>query len=409
VEEIRAEAAAQQRRDRRKARCKKYLPSAVFLVMTGIGLAVFFIVYDGKLNNLPDFPSLDDFWPDDDPYAGENDDPSSANKWSNTDNAPGLTLTILNALSNDWSDAFYSAVSDWDNAPPPNYDALTLTTSTTPYESECRPVRGQMKVCNGEYGDTNWRGINEVLIRRGVILSSVAKMNDTYLRRASEDQRRYTMCHEIGHGFGLPHTDEDFYNTDLGNCMDYTSNPKNNLTPNKMNYDFLAELYGYIGMNDERADDPVDDQVNDQVSKENDQVEDAGTRNRRRYSGEPEEEERDVGGSNRLRRIGTTLWDQQGSSEKEATTNDDEEASPEWNKFLSLVQISSLSPNLDDFMEKALDRHDNEQLPPFSRRDFQVTLRNKRIKWRTLHKQDKGEAYELELGNDYKYRLSALH
>lgn len=55
------------------------------------------------------------------------------------------------------------------------------------------------------------------------------------------------MCHEIGHGFGLPHTDENFHNADLGNCLDYTNRPKNNLHPDESNYKRLQSLYGVVG------------------------------------------------------------------------------------------------------------------------------------------------------------------
>ena len=51
-------------------------------------------------------------------------------------------------------------------------------------------------------------------------------------------------CHEIGHGFGLPHTDENFNNPDLGNCMDYTSRPQNNLHPDASNFARLRSMYG---------------------------------------------------------------------------------------------------------------------------------------------------------------------
>ena len=51
---------------------------------------------------------------------------------------------------------------------------------------------------------------------------------------------------ETGHSFGLPHTDEDFYNKDLGNCMDYTSNPEANQQPDGTNYAFLQDLYGSV-------------------------------------------------------------------------------------------------------------------------------------------------------------------
>ena len=123
-------------------------------------------------------------------------------------------------------------------------DALMLTTSSSEYDYNCDPITGKMKVCNGDYGDTGWKGINQVLISNGWIISSVAKMNEFYLGSASFDQRRYTMCHEIGHGFGLPHTDENFFNKDLGNCLDYTNNPSINISPDTGNFEKLAGLYG---------------------------------------------------------------------------------------------------------------------------------------------------------------------
>jgi hypothetical protein len=91
-----------------------------------------------------------------------------------------------------------------------------------------------------------YAGINHVLIRNDVIIASSAKMNDYYLSGNNRAQKQYTMCHEIGHGFGLPHTDENFYNADSGECMDYTSKPQNNDQPGTVNFEFLAALYGTI-------------------------------------------------------------------------------------------------------------------------------------------------------------------
>ena len=71
-------------------------------------------------------------------------------------------------------------------------------------------------------------------------------LNDYYLADASDDLRRYTLCHEIGHSFGLPHTDEDFSNDNLGNCMDYTHDPRTNLQPDLSNYLTLKTMYGEI-------------------------------------------------------------------------------------------------------------------------------------------------------------------
>ena len=105
-----------------------------------------------------------------------------------------------------------------------------------------------MKVCNGDYGDTGWRGINELILTdKNQIVSSVAKMNEYYLTSSTSAlDKQYTMCHEIGHGFGLPHTDENFMNSPLGDCLDYSNSVSENQKPGQVNYDKLAEVYGVV-------------------------------------------------------------------------------------------------------------------------------------------------------------------
>ncbi len=44
-------------------------------------------------------------------------------------------------------------------------------------------------------------------------------------------------------GFGLPHTDENFYNANLENCLDYTSRPESNVEPGQVNFDKLEDAY----------------------------------------------------------------------------------------------------------------------------------------------------------------------
>jgi hypothetical protein len=46
-----------------------------------------------------------------------------------------------------------------------------------------------MVVCNANFGETGWVGINENELAGDVIMSSVAKMNEFYLRNAEYDHR----------------------------------------------------------------------------------------------------------------------------------------------------------------------------------------------------------------------------
>lgn len=188
------------------------------------------------LDNFTDFD-----WGDflqEDPYVGDN----TTNAWKTR--GQGLFLELQNALDENWQTEFDAAVADWSKSP-----VLTLTTKRVAVDHTCARVDGVMLVCNGNFGNTGWVGINEVEIEYtsrdgpGFIISSVAKMNEYYLNKAPYEKRRYTMCHEIGHGFGLPHTDENPNNADLGNCLDYTNQPENNQLPGQVNFNRLVEIY----------------------------------------------------------------------------------------------------------------------------------------------------------------------
>jgi len=163
----------------------------------------------------------------------------------------GLTLEIQNALTEDWHIYFDKAISDWQLGNP---SVLKLTTSVIAPDPLCTPKDAVMTVCNNDFGATGWVGINEVYFQGDYIVSSVAKMNEYYTADTVanavkngakiEDTRQYTMCHEIGHGFGLSHLDEDFNNEDRKSCMDYSSRPGNNLNPNEEDYSALFDIYG---------------------------------------------------------------------------------------------------------------------------------------------------------------------
>ena len=187
---------------------------------TVIALLLVFFVFGGKrVDDVRDgFGDWNfDDWIDIDPFDGTDDDgnifaggggggnqgdPSNAFRWKN--NGQGLELEILNALDDTWQTTFETAIRNWDQGTP---DSLSLFITKIDPETECEAIDDVMKVCNGNYGDTGWRGLNEVLLdrRTNIITSSAARMNEYYLRMSglsnalqsqARDQRQYTMCHE---------------------------------------------------------------------------------------------------------------------------------------------------------------------------------------------------------------------
>ena len=248
------------------------VPLLVILSCTGIAilimcLFVFDVIDNSDFEGVPVLGDIDfgGFF-DTDPFGGQVTPftpPEEAFKWDDG-GTPGLELTLLNSLDDSWQQYYTKAVFQWENGVP---DTLTLTSRRVDYDPECNQENYVMKVCNADYGETDWRGLNIVLFDKltKLIYSSAAKMNDFYLKEASNEQRQYTMCHELGHGFGLPHWDEDFNNRNIGNCMDYTSEPASNAQPDKSNFDFLETLYGAPNRTDEagggsgRPDDGDDD------------------------------------------------------------------------------------------------------------------------------------------------------
>jgi hypothetical protein len=161
--------------------------------------------------------TLDQFI-NDDPHRNVTG-PDNANTWASPNFLllPGLRLRVLNALTEEWHPFFEAAMSDWENGSP---DVLTLTSVTVSPAFDCKAedqVEGVMKVCNGNYGDNGWRGLSTCVITDGTILSCLAQMNEFYLQGSTDEWKQYTMCHELGHGFGLPHSDDKFWNRDSGN------------------------------------------------------------------------------------------------------------------------------------------------------------------------------------------------
>jgi hypothetical protein len=115
-------------------------------------------------------------------------------RWDNYE-AEGLNLIVMNALDSSWSRIFDDTVAAWDNGEP---DSLKLFPVKSSHNPECEAVPNQIVVCNGDYGDVPWTGLNTITLQGGYIRSSVARMNNYYLTNGSEELKRYALCHELG-------------------------------------------------------------------------------------------------------------------------------------------------------------------------------------------------------------------
>ncbi|KAL7554103.1 hypothetical protein ACHAWF_017489 [Thalassiosira exigua] len=161
-------------------------------------------------------------------------------KWRVRGHQSGLNIVVLNNLQNDlWNSSLASAVLDWNQS-----GAIALSTrNMTIHDPECGAAPWTMKVCNKNFGDTGWKGANQHFLYEGEIVASVVRLNDWHFNRMTWMEQQYTLCHELGHGLGLQHRDEDFDNEDKNDCMDYTRRHVNNMHPGWLNFVILEEIY----------------------------------------------------------------------------------------------------------------------------------------------------------------------
>lgn len=164
--------------------------------------------------------------------------------WARTTST--FTLKLGDNVSGTWDSVLRSVSSDWSASTV--LDTQVVSGLSNP--RNCKPVWGRIEVCNNKYGNNGWLGIAQVWLTGGNhITQAVTKLNDTYFNTPTYNTlawRNLVMCQEVGHTFGLDHQDEDFYNANLGTCMDYTSNPSTNQHPNAHDFAMLEAIYSHI-------------------------------------------------------------------------------------------------------------------------------------------------------------------
>ncbi len=170
--------------------------------------------------------------------------------WARTSNP--FTVKLGDDVSTAWDDYLGTASNDW-SVSGSLYGVLDteiVPGGTNP--KRCRPTGGRVEVCSSTYGNNGWLGLAQIWVSGSHITQAVSKMNDTYFNTSTYNTpgwRHLVMCQEIGHTFGLDHQDTNFYNTNLGTCMDYTSNPSgppSNEHPNQHDYDELGIIYSHF-------------------------------------------------------------------------------------------------------------------------------------------------------------------
>src|SRR5918993_718855 len=164
--------------------------------------------------------------------------------WARTANP--FTLQLDDNVSSTWDPYLDTTSSDWSKSSVLNVPVNRSATSNP----TCSPTNGRVEVCNAAYGTNGWLGVAQIWIgRRNHIVAGTTKVNDTYFNTATYNTtawRNLVMCQEVGHTFGLDHQDEDFGNTNLGSCMDYTNNPETNQFPNEHDQQMLVDIYRHL-------------------------------------------------------------------------------------------------------------------------------------------------------------------
>ncbi len=159
-----------------------------------------------------------------------------------------LVLRVNGSLTSPWPTRVNTALSDWAKSTVLDFRPTTYA-SVSASPKTCNPFAGQILVCNAFYGQRGWLGIASIWLSGKHITQATTKLNDTYFNMPQYNTtawRQLVACQEIGHDFGLDHQDENFYNANLGTCMDYTTNPGTNQHPNQHDYGELVIIYKHL-------------------------------------------------------------------------------------------------------------------------------------------------------------------
>lgn len=172
-------------------------------------------------------------------------------------NAPFEVYTALSAgywrsmsVGTESVDIIGDAIADWGGDDPDatytDYLAPALAGTSTNDPATCNPISAAILVCSAEYGSNGWLGLATIWIEGSHIYQATTQLNDSYHKSgtySSYSWRATVACQEAGHDFGLGHQDEASLTDRTQSCMEYTSWPENNETPDGHDYEQLKKIY----------------------------------------------------------------------------------------------------------------------------------------------------------------------
>ena len=169
----------------------------------------------------------------------------------------GIKIEVLSTLdpSSEWQNVLETTMRDWEESGAVEFTSSSpvtieheLSSSKSPIDDIlCQPIPGKIKICEGNYGETEWKGITLVVLEENKIVASSIRLNNFY--RTSNDAvgqyewARYNMCHQMGHALGLVDADD-------GSCMsgtDINLPTETFQSPNQSSFDLLLRKYGHLG------------------------------------------------------------------------------------------------------------------------------------------------------------------
>lgn len=161
--------------------------------------------------------------------------------WARTANP--FTIQLGDNVGPEWDAYLAQAAADWSANTAGNPLNAAVAAGGTASPKPCKPTRGRVEICAGNYKATGWSGLAQIWLKGGHITQATAKMNDYYMSGLPAAAHAHVMCQEVGHTFGLDHQDES--GADLNTCMDY-ADAFDNPHPNYHDYEELAEIYGHV-------------------------------------------------------------------------------------------------------------------------------------------------------------------